>query len=118
MTPSTPSGNKFFLLLLIDDLSRYMWLLLLSSKDQAADVIRRFKAGSEGESEKKLRTLRTDREGEFTAQVYAEYCAEQGIQRHLTTPYTPQQNGVVERRNQMVMGMVFCLGVYDAVRCL
>ncbi|WVZ83401.1 hypothetical protein U9M48_030555 [Paspalum notatum var. saurae] len=32
MTPTTPSGNKYFLLL-VDDLSRYMWLMLLSPKD-------------------------------------------------------------------------------------
>ena len=33
------------------------------------------------------------------------YCADQGVQRHLTAPYSPQQNGVVERRNQTIVGM-------------
>jgi len=41
VTPVTPSGNKLFLLL-VDDVSRYMWLILLSSKDQAAVAIIRF----------------------------------------------------------------------------
>jgi hypothetical protein len=104
VTPATPSGNKLFLLL-IDDLSRYTWLMLLSSKDQAAGAIKRFKACSEAEAGRRMRTLRTDHGGEFTAHTFAKYCAEQGIQRHLTAPYTPQQNGVVERRNQTVMGM-------------
>ncbi|WVZ91493.1 hypothetical protein U9M48_037657 [Paspalum notatum var. saurae] len=82
-----------------------MWLILLGSKDQAAAAIMRFKGRAEAEAGGKLGTLRTDRGGKFTAHAFAEYCAEQGIQRHLTAPYTPQQNDVVERRNQMVMGM-------------
>jgi hypothetical protein len=42
---------------------------------------------------RKLGTLRTDRGGEFTARAFGEYCAEQGIQRHLTAPYTPSRTG-------------------------
>lgn len=53
----------------------------------------------------RLGTLRTDRGGEFMARAFVEHCAEHGVQRHLTAPYTPQQNGVVERRNQTVLGM-------------
>jgi transposase InsO family protein len=49
--------------------------------------------------------LRTDRGGEFTAVQFAEYCAGEGVERHLTAPYSPQQNGVVERRNQTIVGM-------------
>ena len=49
--------------------------------------------------------LRTDRGGEFTSVEFVAYCADQGMVRHHTAPYLPQQNGVVERRNQMVVGM-------------
>ena len=38
-----------------------------------------------------------------------DYCASQGIQQHLTVLYMPQQNGVVECRNQIVMGMAWCM---------
>lgn len=86
---TTSSGNKLFLLL-VDDLSRYMWLTLLSSKDQAVAAIMWFQAGAEAEAVAKLRTLRTDRGGEFTAGVFAKYCTYKGIQRHLTAPYMPQ----------------------------
>lgn len=79
ITPATPSGNKLFLLL-VDDLSRYMWIVLLSSKDQAASAVKRFQASAEAEAGRKLKTLRTDRGGEFTVHSFAEYCAEQGIQ--------------------------------------
>ena len=65
----------------------------------------RFQAGEEAEVGKKLRTLRTDRGGEFTVCTFADYYAEQGVQRHLTAPHTLPQNSVVERRNQTVMGV-------------
>jgi transposase InsO family protein len=43
--------------------------------------------------------------GEFTSNSFASYCEDCGIKHHLTTPYTPQQNGVVEMQNQTVVGM-------------
>jgi transposase InsO family protein len=36
---------------------------------------------------------------------FATYCANKGVVRHLTAPYSPQQNGVVERRNQTIVSM-------------
>jgi hypothetical protein len=95
VTPSTPSGNIFFLL--VDDLNRYMWLILLGSKDQAMAAIMCFRGCTKAEAGRKLGRLRTDRGSEFTARTFAYYCAEEGIQRHLTALYTPQQNGVVEQ---------------------
>ncbi|WVZ56480.1 hypothetical protein U9M48_007001 [Paspalum notatum var. saurae] len=104
ITPATPSGNQYFLLL-VDDMSRYMWLRLLSSKDQAPAAIKNFQAAVEVESGRKLKVLRTDRGGEFTSVEFGEYCANRGVQRQLTAPYSPQQKGVVERRNQSIVGM-------------
>jgi transposase InsO family protein len=104
ITPATHGGRKYFILL-VDDCSRFMWLQLLTSKNEAAEAVKKFKARSEAESGKKLRVLRTDRGGEFTSVEFAAYCADQGVVRHHTAPYTPQQNGVVERRNQTVVGM-------------
>jgi transposase InsO family protein len=45
-----------------------------------------------------------DRGGEFNSEDFVEHCVDHGVKRQLTTPYTPQQNGVVERRNQTVVG--------------
>lgn len=53
--------------------------------------------------------LRTDRGGEFNSKAFQEYCAENGIKRQLTAAYTPQQNGVAERKNISVMNMVRCM---------
>ncbi|KAL4581058.1 hypothetical protein LXL04_017266 [Taraxacum kok-saghyz] len=52
-----------------------------------------------------IKTLRTDRGGEFTSKDFTTFCEENGVRRHLTTPYSPQQNGVVERRNRTIMDM-------------
>ncbi|KAK1629597.1 hypothetical protein QYE76_003912 [Lolium multiflorum] len=68
-------------------------------------AIKHFQARVEVETGRKLRTLRTDRGGEFTSTEFSEYCDNRGVQRHLTAPYSPQQNGVVERRNQTVVHM-------------
>ncbi|WVZ98286.1 LOW QUALITY PROTEIN: hypothetical protein U9M48_043748 [Paspalum notatum var. saurae] len=108
ITPATPSGNRYFLLL-VDDYSRFMWVALLGSKDLAQDAIKRIQAAAERTSERKLLALRTDREGEFTSTQFTEYCAELGVGRQLTAPYTLQQNGVVERRNQTLVGMARCM---------
>ncbi|WVZ96386.1 hypothetical protein U9M48_042031 [Paspalum notatum var. saurae] len=95
VTPATPSDNRFFLLL-VDDYSRYMWLTLLRSKDEAANAIKHIQAPAERKSGNQLGALRTDRGGEFTAAHFRDYCTELGVHRELTAPYSPQQNGVVE----------------------
>jgi hypothetical protein len=59
----TPSGNKFFLLL-VDDHNRFMWLMLLPSKNHAASTIKNFQAGVEVETRRKLKMLRTNRGGD------------------------------------------------------
>jgi transposase InsO family protein len=53
--------------------------------------------------------LRTDNDGEFMATEFTSYCTDEGVQRHYSAPYNMQQNGVVERRNQMVVGMARAL---------
>jgi transposase InsO family protein len=102
ISPPTAGGSKYFLLM-VDDRSRFMWVSILRSKDQAADSVKQFKLAAEAETGRKLRMLRTDRGGEFTSVEFMEFCAEVGMQRQLTAPYSPQQNGVVERRNATVV---------------
>jgi len=83
ITPAPHGGRRYFLLL-VDDCRRYMWLHLLSSKDEAPAVIKEFQAQVETETGKKLRVLRTDRGGEFTSIEFGLYCVGQGLERHLT----------------------------------
>ncbi|KAG7556107.1 Integrase catalytic core [Arabidopsis suecica] len=104
ITPSTPSRNRY-IFVLIDDCSRYMWTLLLKEKGEAFNKFKSFKANVEQETKKSIKTFRTDRGGEFLSAEFQTFCDGSGIQRHLTAPYSPQQNGVVERRNRTLMGM-------------
>ena len=53
----------------------------------------------ENQLEKSIKTLRTDHGHEYLSEQFKELCDEKGITRHLTMPYTLQQNGVVKRRN-------------------
>jgi transposase InsO family protein len=53
--------------------------------------------------------MRIDNRGEFTAAEFTAYCADEGITRHFSAPYTLQQNGVVERQNQTVVEMARAL---------
>jgi len=108
VTPATPAGNRY-ILLLVDDATRFMWAVLLPSKDAAAEAIKKVKVAAEVESGRKLKVLRTDNGGEFTVAEFTAYCADEGIKRHFSAPYSPQQNGVVERRNQTVVAMARAL---------
>jgi hypothetical protein len=74
----TPSGNCYFLLL-IDDYNRYMWVVLLPTKDGTAAAIKNVQAAAERKSGKKLCALRTDRGGEFSVNHFKEYLAELGV---------------------------------------
>ena len=79
---------------------------MLPQKSDASKAFKRFKTLAETEKGVKLKTLRSDWGGEFTSTDFSNYCTSNGIKRQLTLPYSPQQNGVVERKNRTVMSMV------------
>lgn len=53
--------------------------------------------------------LRTGGGGEFISSEFNAYCSSNEIKRQLTAPFSPQQNGVAERKNQTLMNMVRCM---------
>jgi transposase InsO family protein len=108
VTPATPRGMHYFLLL-VDDATRYMWVALLMTKDAATDAIKHLQAMAEKGSGRKLQVLRTDNAREFTAVEFAAHYADEGIPHYYSAPYSPQQNGVMERRNQMMVAMARAL---------
>jgi hypothetical protein len=105
ITPVTLSGKCYFLLL-VDDYNRYMWVSLLATKDGASTVIQNIQAIVEHKSGKKLCTQCTGCRGELTVAHFNEYFAKLGVRWELTASYTQQQNGVVKRRNQTMVGTV------------
>ncbi|GJV44987.1 retrotransposon protein, putative, ty1-copia subclass [Tanacetum coccineum] len=60
-----------------------------------------FKAEVELQLGKKIKALRSDRGGEYLSQEFKDYLSENGIVQNLTSPYTPQQNGVSEKENSI-----------------
>ena len=86
-----------------------MWLELLQTKDEAFDRFKKIKARAEAESNCNLLAFRSDQGGEFNSIAFHKYCDDGGIKHCTTAPYTPQQNGVVERRNQTVVEIARCL---------
>jgi len=100
------SSNKRYILSFIDDYSRKIWLYFLNEKSEIFSFFKRYKVLVEKEAGVSIGSLRTDKGGEFTSNVFGEFCKSHGIRRKLTVPYTPQQNGVVERKNKMIMNIV------------
>ncbi|KAK1619346.1 hypothetical protein QYE76_024863 [Lolium multiflorum] len=69
ISPATPSGNEYFMLV-VDDLSQYMWIVLLKSKDQGLQAIEKIKEAGEVKARAK-KSLRIDRGGELKPKVVA-----------------------------------------------
>ncbi|CAL2253623.1 unnamed protein product [Prunus armeniaca] len=106
----TPSlgGNRYFITF-IDDYSRMCWVYFLRNKSDAFHVFKKFKVMVELQCGYHVKRLRTDRGGEFNSHEFVQFCEELGIERQLTISYSPQQNGVAERKNRTVMEMAKCM---------
>ncbi|GJS11893.1 retrovirus-related pol polyprotein from transposon TNT 1-94 [Tanacetum coccineum] len=81
-------------------------ILIKKEKSQALENFKKFKALVEKEAGVVIKCLRTDRGGEFNSKEFKVFCENNRIQRQLTTAYTPQQNGMAERKNRTLMNMV------------
>ena len=94
--PITPESfsEKMYFISFINDFSRKRWVYFLKEKSEVFRVFKRFKAMVEKEIAMPIKSVRFDRGGEFISFELMEYCEEQEIRRFLTTPYSPQQNGV------------------------
>ena len=102
----TPSheNNRYFILF-IDDFSRMTWVYFLKEKSEVFGVFKKFKALAENQSGKRIKVLRSDRGKEYTSREFERFCEDEGIERQLTVAYSPQQNGVSERKNRTIMEM-------------
>jgi transposase InsO family protein len=99
---------KYFLTF-IDDFSRRTWVYFLKLKSEVFDKFLAYKALVEKQSGHQIQRLRTDNGGEYVNKNFTSYCTTQGIQMQHTVPYTPQQNGVVERKNCTLKEMANCM---------
>lgn len=89
-----------------DDYSRKTWIYFLKKKVEVFSWFCHFKALIENQTEKKINILRTDNGIEYESNVFHDFCKKAGIKRETTTPYTPEYNGVAERKNRMIVEVV------------
>lgn len=95
----TPSYAGFqYVMIIVDDFTRFSWVYFLKTKDEAFSTFIKFKMQVEKEFGQMIKCLRTDNGGEYMSDEFFRYCSEHGIRRQMTCPDTPQQNGVAERK--------------------
>ena len=99
-------GGKNYFITFIDDCNKYCYVYLLHSKDEALNSFKTYKAEVENQLEKKIKVIRSDRGGEYESAAFSDFCAQYGIVHQTTAPYTPQQNGVAERKNRTLKEMI------------
>jgi transposase InsO family protein len=95
----------FYFLTFIDDFSKKIWIYFLRHKSETFAKFKEFKAEDEKQSGKYIKVLRSYGGGEYNFGEFSNFCKSQGIIMHTIARYTPQQNGVDERKNQTIMNM-------------
>lgn len=93
-------GGMKYMITFIDDYSRFLWVFFMKEKSEALNKFKLFKVEAETLTGHKVRVLRSDNGGEYRSQEFTDFLNECKIKRQLTCSYTPQQNGVSERKNR------------------
>ncbi|KAJ9547435.1 hypothetical protein OSB04_019978 [Centaurea solstitialis] len=98
-------GYRYFITF-TDDFSRYGYVYLMRHKSESFERFRVFQNEVQNQLGRKIKFLRSDRGGEYLSDEFDNHLMECGIVSQLTPPYTPQMNGVSERRNRTLLDMV------------
>ncbi|GJW23896.1 retrovirus-related pol polyprotein from transposon TNT 1-94 [Tanacetum coccineum] len=96
-------NGKKYVLVIVDDYSRYTWTHFLRSKDETPEVLIDFLTLIQRGLHAQVRTVRTDKGTEFLNKTLHAYFAKEGIRHETSTARTPEQNGIVERRNRTLV---------------
>ncbi|KAG7583619.1 Integrase catalytic core [Arabidopsis suecica] len=102
-SPCLSRENQKYFVTFIDEKSKYTWLTLLPSKDRVLEAFKNFHTYVTNQYNAKIKIFRSDNGGEYTSQAFKEHLALHGIIHQTSCPYTPQQNGVSERKNRHLM---------------
>ncbi|GJQ93103.1 retrovirus-related pol polyprotein from transposon TNT 1-94 [Tanacetum coccineum] len=90
-------NGKKYILVMVDDYSRYTWTLFLRSKDETPEVLKYFLKIIQQNLQAQVIYVRTDRGTEFLNKTLHAYFKEEGIEHQTFTPQTPEQNKIIER---------------------
>ncbi len=105
MSQSARGGFQYFITF-TDDFSRYGYVYLMKHKSESFEIFKIFQNEVQNQLGKTIKALRSDRGGEYLSQEFDDHLKGCGIVSQLTPPYTPQWNGVSERRNRTLLDMV------------
>ncbi|WVZ51925.1 hypothetical protein U9M48_003025 [Paspalum notatum var. saurae] len=98
-------SGKWYVLVVVDDFSRFSWVFFMEFKDEAFGFIRDLVLRLRNESHKVMRAIRSDNGGEFKNSRFENFCRDLGLEHQFSSPYTPPHNGVVERKNRTLVEM-------------
>ena len=94
--------------LCVDDFSRFTWVDFIREKSKTFDVFKKLckkLKNEKGINIGKIVRIRSDNGKEFENTIFAKFCDKHGIAHEFSAPKTPQQNGVVERKNRTLQEM-------------
>jgi transposase InsO family protein len=89
----------------VDDYSRFTWVFFLQEKSQTQETLKGFLRWAQNEFGLRIKKIRSDNGTEFKNSQIEGFLEEEGIKHEFSSPYTPQQNGVVERKNRTLLDM-------------
>jgi transposase InsO family protein len=92
-------GGSKYCLVIVDDYSCFTWVFFLQEKSQTQDTLKGFLGRAQNEFELRIKRIRSDNGMKFKNSQIEGFLEEEGINHEFSSPYTPQQNGVVERKN-------------------
>jgi transposase InsO family protein len=95
-------GNKYGLVI-VDDYSRFTWVFFLHDKSVVQDTLKKFAKRAQNEFNTKIKKVRSDNGTEFNNTNIEKFLDEEGIGHEFSVSYTPQQNGIVERKNRTLI---------------
>nr|GEV37706.1 retrotransposon protein, putative, Ty1-copia subclass [Tanacetum cinerariifolium] len=98
--------EAYYFVTFIDDFSRYGYVYLLKHKHEVFETLKIFQKEVKNQLGKTIKSLRSDRRGEYISQEFSDHLMDHEIIAHRTPLYTPQHNGVSERRNKTLLDMV------------
>ncbi|KAL0641711.1 hypothetical protein Bca4012_102729 [Brassica carinata] len=107
--------HKYFVTF-IDEKSKYTWLTLLPSKDRVLEAFMNFQAYVSNQYNATVKVLRSDNGGEYISNAFKSHLAKHGIVHQTSCPYTPQQNGVAERKNRHLMEVARSMMFHENVQ--